>query len=180
MNHRAGMFALLASIISLAPAFADEAASESSTLRDSAKATMSTAITAGKNLMGGLTEGVTAGREGAEGTDGSLSISALEQLQGKVDIELLRTAPEGDNLVATIGFKNESDQQLRLINLTQTGALIAIDKDGYSSALLPGLDNPDQVTIPPKVGVRQKFVFEGPVQGITAIRLWGKDFSIRQ
>lgn len=180
MNHRAGMFALLASIISVAPAFADEAASESSTLRDSAKSTMSTAITAGKNLMGGLTEGVTEGREGAEGTDGSLSISALEQLQGKVEIELLRTAPEGDNLVATIGFKNESDQQLRLINLTQTGALIAIDKDGYSSALLPGLANPDQVTIPPKVGVRQKFVFEGPVQGITAIRLWGKDFSIRQ
>lgn len=72
------------------------------------------------------------------------------------------------------------DKPLRLINLRQTGALLAIDQEGYSSAPLPGLLNPDDVTIPALTGVRQKFVFEGPSAEVTSIRLWGRDFEVKK
>ncbi len=73
-----------------------------------------------------------------------------------------------------------SDKPLRLINLRQTCALLAIDKDDYSSALLVGLENPDDLTVPPKAGVRQTFLFEGPAEGIKSVRLWGRDYSLSQ
>lgn len=159
---------------------AEEAAPSASSLRDSAKSTMSTAISAGKNLMGGLTEGVTEGREAAEGADGATSISTFEQLEGLGTVDLLRVESQEGGVVATLGFKNQSDKPLRLINLTQTGALIAIDKDGYSSALQVGLVNPDYVTIPAKVGVRQRFIFDSEGEEVQAIRLWGRDFNVKK
>ncbi|HSX90295.1 MAG TPA: hypothetical protein VLG17_20140 [Pseudomonas sp.] len=177
MNRNSGMSIVLATMLGVTPAFADEPTT-TSTIRDSAKATVSTAIEAGKNLLGGFSEGVTEGRESAEGADGAASVSDLSQLDGKVIVELLRAEPEGDNLIATIGLKNSSDKQLRLINLRQTGALIAIDQDGYSSPLVASLDNPDQVTIPANAGVRQKFIFAGPVENVASVRLWGRDFTV--
>lgn len=177
MSRNSGMYVVLAAMLGSSPAFADEPTT-TSTIRDSAKATVSSAIAAGKNLLGGFTEGVTEGRESAEGVDGASSVSDLSQLDGKVAVELLRAEPEGETLVATIGLKNVSDKQLRLINLRQVGALIAIDQDGYSSPLLASLDNPDQVTIPANAGVRQKFIFAGPVDKVASVRLWGRDFPV--
>lgn len=179
MSRKSGMSIVLVAMLGASPAFAEEPTT-TSTIRDSAKTTVSSAIAAGKNLLGGLTEGVTEGRESAQGTDGALSLSDISQLDGKVTVELLRTEPEGENLIATIGLKNISDKQLRLINLTQTGALIAIDQDGYSNPLLVSLDNPDQVTIPANAGVRQKFIFAGPVDKVASVRLWGRDFTVAQ
>nr|WP_298140804.1 hypothetical protein [uncultured Pseudomonas sp.] len=179
MSRNSGMSILLAVMLGSSPAFADEPTT-TSTIRDSAKATVSSAIAAGKNLLGGLSEGVTEGRESADGADGAASVSDLSQLDGKVMVELLKAEPEGDNLVATIGLKNSSDKQLRLINLRQAGALIAIDQDGYSSPLLASLDNPDQVTIPANAGVRQKFIFAGPVDKLASVRLWGRDFTVAE
>lgn len=82
------------------------------------------------------------------------------------------------NWPVTLGFKNDSDATVRLINLTQTGALLVIDNDGYSNALV-ALANPDDVTVPAKAGIRQTFVFEGGAEGIKAVRLWGKDLPVK-
>ena len=177
MSRNSRMSIVLAVMLGSCAAFADEPTT-TSTIRNSAKATVSSAIAAGKNLLGGFSEGVTEGRESAEGADGAASVSDLAQLDGKVTVELLKAEPEGDNLVTTIGLKNSSDKQLRLINLRQVGALIAIDQDGYSSPLMESLDNPDQVTIPANAGVRQKFIFAGPVDKVASVRLWGRDFTV--
>jgi hypothetical protein len=153
-------------------------AEDESLIKDSAKAAVSSAISAGKNLLGGITEGVTDGRGSTQGADGSMIISAREQLEGRVQIDVLKVEPEGDKLNVVLGLKNSTESQLRLINLKQTGALLAIDQDGYSNPLTVGLENPDDVTIPAKTGVRQKFVFAGPVERGTHIRLWGQDFPV--
>ncbi|MDU4249463.1 hypothetical protein [Pseudomonas sp.] len=160
--------------------FAEEAATGSSALKDSAKAAVSSAISAGKNLLGGVSDGVTEGRESAQGSDGSVVVSSLAQMDGQVSVQLLKVEPgEDGNLVATLGFKNTTGKPLRLINLRQTGALLAIDQEGYSSAPLPGAINPDDVTIPANTGVRQKFVFDGPTAAVQSIRLWGRDFTVK-
>lgn len=171
---------LLAAVLGASLALAEEAPATDSTLKDAAQSAVSSAISAGKNLLGGVTAGVTEGRESAQGTDGSTAISEFKQLEGRVQVKLLKAEPEGDNLNVVFGFKNETESPLRLINLRQNGALLAIDQEGYSSNLLVGLDNPDDLSIPAKTGVRQKFVFEGPVVGVKSVRLWGQDFELAQ
>ena len=171
---------LLAAVLGVPLALAEEAPANGSSLKDAAQGAVSSAISAGKNLLGGVTAGVTEGRESAQGTDGSTAISEFKQLEGRVQVKLLKAEPEGDNLNVVFGFKNETASPLRLINLRQNGALLAIDQEGYSSNLLVGLDNPDDLSIPAKTGVRQKFVFEGPVVGVKSVRLWGQDFELGQ
>jgi hypothetical protein len=156
-----------------------EPASES-TLKDSAKSAVSSAISAGKNLLGGVSEGVLDGRQSAQGVDGASIISSREQMKGRVDVQVLKTEASGDSFNVTLGFKNSSDSQLRLINLKQTGALLAIDQEGYANGLTVSLDNPDEVTIPPKAAVRQKFVFEGPIEQSTSVRVWGQDYPVKK
>ncbi|BBP83134.1 hypothetical protein PHLH8_27760 [Pseudomonas sp. Pc102] len=166
----------LALLLAAGTALAEEPAQSTSALKESAKAAVSSAISAGKNLIGGATEGVTQGRESAQGADGATSISQLDQLEGKVEVKLLKVEAVDDNLSAVLGFKNLTDKPLRLINLTHNGALLAIDQDDYSTNLVP-MENVDEVTVPPKTGVRQKFLFQGPVEGPKSVRLWGRNYS---
>nr|WP_256222776.1 hypothetical protein [Pseudomonas sp. Pf153] len=57
--------------------------------------------------------------------------------------------------------------------------MLAIDQAGYANRLT-GFENPDEVTIPPKTAVRQKFVFEGMNEAISSVRVWGRDYSVKK
>ncbi|WP_213937778.1 hypothetical protein [Pseudomonas sp. dw_612] len=151
-----------------------------SSIKDSAKAAVSSAISAGKNLLGGVSEGVLDGRQSAQGVDGASIISSREQMKDRIDVQVLKTEAAGDTFNVTLGFKNSSDKQLRLINLKQAGALLAIDQDGYANGLTASLENPDDVTVPPKAAVRQKFIFEGPIETSTTVRVWGQDYQVKK
>ncbi|MDI6526242.1 hypothetical protein QMA71_11940 [Pseudomonas otitidis] len=168
----------LALLLGAGSATAEEPTDTGSPIKDSAKAAVSAAISAGKNLLGGASEGITEGRQSAQGADGALVISQLDQLDGKIEVHLLKTEAQDENLSVLFGFKNLTDKPIRLINLTYNGALLAIDQDDYSSNLTP-MDNPEEVTVPPKTGVRQKFVFQGPVEGPKTVRLWGRDYPVK-
>ena len=172
---------LLASSLLLSSlCFAEAEPANDSTLKDSAKAAVSSAISAGKNLLGGVNEGVLDGRQSAQGVDGASIISSREQMKDRVDVQVLKTEAAGDTFNVTLGFKNSSDSQLRLINLKQTGALLAIDQDGYANGLTASLDNPDEVTVPPKAAIRQKFIFEGPIETSSTVRVWGQDYQVKK
>lgn len=179
MGKPSGISLALAALLSAGIACAEEPAPDSSTLKESAKAAVSSAISAGKNLLGGASEGVTEGRESAQGADGAFIISQSDQLDGKVEVKLLKVSAVDGSLEALFGFKNLTDQPVRLINLWDNGALLAIDSEDYASNLAPDSANPEEVTVPAKIGVRQKFIFEGPVEGPKAVRLWGKDFPVK-
>lgn len=159
--------------------FAEGEPTDGSLIKDSTKAAVSTFITAGKNLLGGVSEGVLDGRESAQGTDGAAIISSGEQMKDRIAVEVLKLEPSDENVSITLGFKNSTDTQLRVVNLGQTGVLLAIDQAGYSNRLT-GLDNPDEVTIPPKTAVRQKFVFEGMNEAVSTVRMWGEDYPVKK
>ncbi len=179
MGKPSGISLALAALLSAGIACAEEPAPDSSTLKESAKAAVSSAISAGKNLLGGASEGVTEGRESAQGADGAFIISQSDQLDGKVEVKLLKVSAVDGNLEALFGFKNLTDKPVRLINLWDNGALLAIDGEDYASNLAPDSANPEEVTVPAKIGVRQAFIFQGPVEGPKAVRLWGKDFPVK-
>lgn len=112
------------------------AAEEGSSVKDAAKAAVSSAIETGKNLLGGVSEGITSGRQSAQGADGAKVVSDNAGFAEIGQVEVLKTEPRDQQLAVTLGFKNDSDATVRLINLTQTGALLVIDNDGYSNALV--------------------------------------------
>ncbi|VVP60763.1 hypothetical protein [Pseudomonas fluorescens] len=162
-----------------APAFSDTPAPESSMLRDSASSVMSSLISTGKNLVGGITDGVTKGRESTESSDGAVVLSGLEPMTEMLIVELLSVEPpKSPGMNVLIGFKNNTNKPVRVINLKQTGALLVIEQGGYSRALLQDLVNPDEVTIPANTGVRQNFVFEDSVKDIKSVRIFGKDWVL--
>jgi len=169
------VYALLISPLCLA----EGEPTDGSVIKDSTKAAVSSFITAGKNLLGGVSEGVLDGRESVQGTDGAAIISSGEQMKNRIAIEVLKVEPSDENYTITLGLKNSTDTQLRLINLGQTGALLAIDQAGYANKLT-GLENPDEVTVPPKTAVRQKFVFEGMNEAINTVRVWGADYPVKK
>ncbi|KPN88389.1 hypothetical protein [Pseudomonas nunensis] len=171
---------LASSLLLSSLCFAEGEPANDSSIKDSAKAAVSSAISAGKNLLGGVSEGVLDGRQSAQGVDGASIISSREQMKDRIDVQVLKTEAVGDTFNVTLGFKNSSDSQLRLINLKQAGALLAIDQDGYANGLTASLENPDDVTVPPKAAVRQKFVFEGPIETSTTVRVWGQDYQVKK
>ncbi|BCD89161.1 hypothetical protein PSm6_55680 [Pseudomonas solani] len=178
MGNSSRIGVALALLLGATTVWAEEPAEDASTLKESAKAAVSTAISAGKNLLGGASQGITEGRESAQGADGAIVISQLDQLEGKVEVKLLKVDTTDENFGALLGFKNLTEKPVRLINLLHNGALLAIDQDDYSSNLVP-MENPEEVTVPPKTGVRQRFVFQGPVEGPKAVRLWGREYSVK-
>jgi len=170
---------LVSSLLFSSLCLAEGEPTDGSLIKDSTKSAVSTFITAGKNLLGGVSEGVLDGRESVQGTDGAAIVASGEQMKDRIAIEVLKLEPGDENVTVTLGFKNSTDTQLRLINLGQTGVLLAIDQAGYANRLT-GLDNPDEVTIPPKTAVRQKFVFEGMNEAVSTVRVWGQDYSVKK
>lgn len=152
--------------------------SSDSSIKDLTKAAVSSAIAAGKNLLGGVNDGILAGRESVQGVDGAVIISSQLQIKDRLTVEVLRSEPVGDRFYITLGFKNNMSVPLRLINLNQPDALIAIDQDGYANSLSTGLENPVDLTIPPKAAVRQKFSFEGPIKAVITVRIWGQEYKL--
>lgn len=172
--HNSLLFAACMVISSISAA---EVESSDSTIKSTAKAAVSSVITAGKNLLGGVSEGVVDGRQTVQGADGAEIISSLAQMKDRITVELLKVELRADGSVVTLGFKNGTDGQLRLINLKKAGVLLAIDQGGYANNLTVSSDNSDEITVPPKAAIRHRFRFESTDEMISAVRLWGQEYQ---
>ncbi|KIQ58528.1 hypothetical protein RL74_15230, partial [Pseudomonas fluorescens] len=86
-----------------------EGESTDSVIKDSTKSAVSTFITAGKNLLGGVSEGVLDGRESVQGTDGAAIVSSGEQMKDRIQVEVLKLESSEDIYTITLGFKNSTD-----------------------------------------------------------------------
>ncbi len=146
-------------------------------IKDTAKSAVSSIVSMGKNLMGGINEGVDAGRQSTLGADGAMIISSHESMAGKLSAEIIKVEQKDETLHVVVGFKNATDALLRVINLKQTGSLLAIDQAGYSNTLRMDHRNPDEVNVPPMSAIRQTFIFECENEPFRSLRLWGQDYS---
>jgi hypothetical protein len=155
--------------------FADD-----SSVKDATKSATSSVISFGKNLLGGMTDGVTDGRTSSQGADGALSVSNREELAEHVDVKLLRLFDQDESkVVAEMGFYNQSDEPISIINLDERAALIMIDKDGFSHTM-PDAWNADKITIPENAAVKRTFTFQGRASEMAKVRLWGVEYEPTQ
>lgn len=153
---------------------------DSSPVRDAAKEITSNVISFGKNLLGGLSDGVTDGRKSSEGADGAIIVSSLTELESKLEVEVVNVSSHDDNTsVAELSFRNNGNAPVRVINLLGKGALLMIDSEGFAYGLSSDVQNPLEVTVPENAAVKEHFFFKGTANSLSAVRLWGREYTLK-
>lgn len=147
--------------------------------RDTVKGVTSKIVSWGKDVAGGVSEGVDSGRKDTTGTDGAQVVGSHEELaqHGEVAILSLGPGPSDGTVEVVLGIANDSDQPIRLAELDDD-ALLLIDRDGYATRLVATADNPAELTVPAAARIKQRFVFAGKVEQAAAVRLWRHDYSV--
>ncbi|WP_444942978.1 hypothetical protein ACJJIK_12920 [Microbulbifer sp. ZKSA006] len=167
---------LVTGLLLCSSAFAQQNTQEQeSGVAEAAKSVMSSIVSFGKNLVDGASEGVVDGRKSGQSTDGAILINTLEDLDKYLQADVIAvTAAEEHGCYVEVGFKNENDFPVRLIDLNSSESVIVIDHDGYASNLFNGKGNPMEITVPSKAGRKQKFYFAKDWDQVREIRILGK------
>jgi hypothetical protein len=148
------------------------------TVTETTKSVISGIVKFGKDLIEGVDEGVDEGRKTGLSQDGAILIDNGTDLENILDIKLLGVKKEDETTSSIeIGFKNNADNPVRLINLRESENVIAIDMDGFATNLSVGKGNPIDVTIPSKAGKKQEFKFDLPPDSVKEIRIMGKVYT---
>lgn len=165
------------------PVMAEE---DNSNVAEAAKKAVSGLVTFGKDLIGGASEGVVDGRKEGKSKDAAIVVSNQQEFEEHLSAKVLAVKPAtkkddkgieqpiaGSSYVE-VGFKNNNSQPVRMINLKEMEAVIAMDKEGYATVLSSSYFAPDDLTIPSNAGKKHKFYFKTDADGISQIRILNK------
>lgn len=168
------VFAVLTAIILFSPLSCSDS-------RESAANLTKNAIKLGKEVLGGISQGVDEGRKEAEGVDGAVIVTTMEELEAHVDVQLLkvRSSAEGRKTQIEIGLKNRSDQPVRIANLGDRSAILLLDTEGYAQELDKAGVHPGELTIPARAGKKHHLLFAIPPSKAQALRMWQREFSLQ-
>lgn len=177
MNYKITLLAL--SVLFLA-ACSKEKEEDKKTVRNVTQNAVSSTVSVVKDFAGGVVEGVASGRQKSDGMDGAAVVASSEQLtEHKVSVELLSvTDGAGNTVTVQLGFKNASDKTVRLIDLQNTGALLVIDRDGYSQGLTAS--SPMDITLAADAGSKVDFTFPGKADDVASVRIWGNTLTLKK
>lgn len=142
--------------------------------------TTKSVITFGKDLMKGLNDGVDEGRKGAEGADGAVTVTNVEEMARYISVEVLAVESVEDAMATqvVVGFKNNEDKPVRIANMDDKGIVLLIDSDGYSQGLSADNRHAAEFTVPPNTGKKHVFKFDISVDKASTIRLWNKEYDL--
>ncbi|MBD3642723.1 hypothetical protein [Alcanivorax sp.] len=142
--------------------------------------TTKSVITFGKDLMKGLNDGVDEGRKGAEGADGAVTVTNVDEMEQFISVEVLGVESTDDELatLVTVGFKNNEGKPVRIANMDDKGIVLLIDHDGYSQGLSADNRYAAEFTVPPNTGTKHVFKFDITMDKASKIRLWSKEYEL--
>lgn len=155
-------------------------ANASADTKDIITGTTKSVITFGKDLMKGLNDGVDEGRKGAEGADGSLTVTNVEEMEQYISVEVLGVESNDDAMATQVivGFRNNEDKPVRIANMDDKDIVLLIDSDGYSQGLSANNRHTAEFTVPPNTGKKHVFKFDITVDKASKIRLWNKEYDL--
>lgn len=161
-------------------AFPVLAAEDSSVMKDGVKSVVSGVISAGKDAISGVKDGVDDGRQSGSSIDGALIISDKENLAKYVSASVSSVEKVGDEeYKLTIGLRNNSDKIVRLTNLHESKSLILLDKEGFISGLKsPLMPTESDITIPENAATRVRYVFSQVEDTPATLRIYGMDIPV--
>lgn len=173
-------FLVQAFVFSLAAAVSTGAqAEDASTLKDGISSAISGTVSAGKDMLVGIQEGVTQGRKEGESEDGAILISSKDELMKYVTVSVLKVEDLGNERCrVTIGVKNDGDKPVRLTHLEQAKSVLLLDEDGFSSLLENPMTQGRDVTVQGRSATRVRYEFANVESKPKTLRLLDMDISI--
>lgn len=160
-------------LLALGSATHAEEAKENAVL-ETTKSVVTGLVKFGKDLLEGADEGVNEGRKTGQSQDGAIIVDNGKDLAKHLTTELLKVKKKDDDAsYVELGFKNDNENPVRIVNLKESENVIAIDTDGYATNLSSANSNPMELTIPSKAGRKQKFYFELSAESVKEIRIMG-------
>lgn len=137
------------------------------------------AISFGKDMLKGLNDGVDEGRKDAEGVDGAVTVTNVEELEQYVKVEVIEVFGEDAQTHVTLGFKNQETKPVRIANMDDHRIVLLIDSEGYSQEQSDRSRRQSEFTIPANTGKKHTFMFNIGVDKADKIRLWSKDYDLK-
>jgi hypothetical protein len=156
-----------------------EASQDDGTIKSGVASVVSGAVSATKDVVTGISQGVDEGRQSGASLDGAVVILNQEDFQKLASVSVLRIEERASGeYMVTIGVKNDGDRPLRVSNLMSSGNLVLLDEDGFAyrpsqSSLLGG-----EITVLPKSGERARLLFEEVELKPKALRIYQVDHSL--
>ncbi|MDL2259479.1 hypothetical protein LJB99_01185 [Deltaproteobacteria bacterium OttesenSCG-928-K17] len=152
-------------------------------IKSGVKSIVSDTVSAGKDLMSGISEGVDEGRRETESADGARVASAkddLPRLSLTADVVKVKYLDEDSSQVElTVALKNPNDFPVRITNLSDLRNVVLVDEDGFSYPLaMPAREGRD-VTALGRSATRLKFTFSGLESKADTFRFFDHDIKIK-
>ncbi|GAB6260168.1 hypothetical protein L4174_005950 [Photobacterium sp. CCB-ST2H9] len=131
-----------------------------------------------KEISSGLTEGFKEGRSSTESADGSVVATNEKETLEYIEIDLVSVMTEKDSnlTVVELSFKNKHNKPVKITGLSAEGALLTIDKDGFSHALASWQQI--EFTVPNEAAKKYSFTFSGDPSQVKQVRVWHKTYDV--
>lgn len=180
MKKFAGLSLALLILFSVSAAGADE--KKASAVKSGVKALVSDTVSAGKDIMSGISEGVDEGRKETESTDGArvaASKKDIESLSLTFNITKVEFLAEDKSRVQlTVALNNPNDFPVRLTNLNEARNVVLLDDEGFSYPLEKSVVQGRDVTALGRSATRLRFIFSDLEAKPDVFRFFDRDFKL--
>lgn len=155
------------------------AGEDSSTIKSGVKTIISETVSAGKNVVSGVTEGVDEGRKGAGSTDGANIVSNKADFERllSADVRKVEELSPGQYEV-TVALHNKNSFPVRVTNLIDVRSVVLLDKDGFSYPLPEALAQGQDITALANSATRVRFKFSNVEEAPGGFRLFDVDIKM--
>ncbi|MHB8879557.1 MAG: hypothetical protein ACYC8T_38170 [Myxococcaceae bacterium] len=151
------------------------------TAKDATSALVGKTVEVTKGIGSGIGDGIEQGRKNTTSADGSKVLSSPAEVLENVDLAVFEvSAAPNKGVTVVMAVTNKTANPLHLIGLQAKGGALLVDKEGFSTPLLPGAPGQlgEAIVVPPSAKVKANLVFEGEAAKAASVRLWGKDFAV--
>ncbi|KDM92945.1 hypothetical protein [Photobacterium galatheae] len=131
-----------------------------------------------KEISSGVTEGFKEGRSSTESADGSVVVTNEQETLEYIEIDVLSVAPKQDSnlTVVEMSFRNKHNKPVKITGLSEEGALLTIDKEGFSHSLSSWQQI--EFTVPNEAAKKYSFTFSGEASQVKQVRVWHKTYEM--
>jgi hypothetical protein len=128
-----------------------------------------------KGAAAGVSTGIDEGRKQVSSSDGAIVIDRAEELEGKIEVEVVKHTQSEGQVAITVGFSNTTDVLYRITGLFESNTVLALDKDGFVSR---ARNHVSDITIPPRAKDMAVFRFEAKETPFVSLRAFGRDYPL--
>ena len=168
----AALFLFLASPL----AWAEE---DSSLVKTGVKSIISETVSAGKNVVSGVVEGVDEGRKGADSTDKANIVSSKADFERLLTADVRKVEELGPGQYElTVAIHNKNSFPVRVTNLIDVRSVVLLDKDGFSYPLPNPVVQGQDITALANSATRVRFTFSNVEEAPGGFRLFDVDVKM--